>query len=385
MTPASLNGLRVTGGRLYLPAFGVPWAEIAVDQEASLSGAADLSFADLKVAGTIMSGGAGPKGRASFRIAAGKGSWGRTIPADGYHTDSGVKASTVLADAATACGETIDAATLPTTRLGADWARDEGPAARVLQQIVPAGWYVGEDGVTRIGKRPATTLKVPSQVSAVDRARAKVELAADAIATLVPGVTVEGIEAVDVLHELTGTTLRTTIWGAGIATTDRFLAALKRILEQLDPGRKFRGTYEYRVGFQVFDRFTLQPVRVSTGMPDLQLVSARYGVPGMKADLAMGARVLVTFVDADPARPVIVAFEEPGGDGFLPSSLTIDADDDVTIGRSEHVLDVLTAATGRFVRYGDKVVTFPGGVATTGVLLPSIAPVPGDLSRARSG
>lgn len=322
---ATLAGHKITSGRLNLPAWGVTWAEVSLDEEVTLTGRVSLVVADLTVSATVMSGGPGPLGRSSYRLAAGAGGWGATIAAKNYANDAGVKAATVLADAASACGEALDAATLPTTRLGPGWTREEGPAARTLEQIVPAGWYVGEDGITRIGKRAARTLSGATSVVAIDLARRTAVLATETIAALTPGITVQGIEAVDVMHEIAPTgKLRSTIWGTGPATTERQLTAFRRLLEQLDPDRNFRSVYEYRVVTQEAERLNLQPVRVSIGMPDLARVPVRPGVPGGKATHALGSRVLVAFVDASPARPVVLGFEEADGDGFVPTVLELD-------------------------------------------------------------
>lgn len=338
MSTATLSGHRVTHARVHLPAWGIPWAEVSLDEEVALAGRCTLVVADLTLIGTVMSGGAGPVGRSSYRVAGGAGSWGRTLPAKSYANDAGVKASTVLVDTASACGETVDAATVPMTRIGttngpaivgAAWTREAGPASRVLEQLFEAGWFIGTDGVTRIGKRPRVELAAGVPVVSIDRARGVLTLAPESIAALVPGIVVEGLEAVDVLHELTPSGLRSTIWASGIGNTSRRLVALRRVIEQLDPNRAFRGTYEYRVVLQTVqptrEWLDLQPVRVSTGMPALQRVSMRPGIPGARALVALGSRVLVTFADADPSRPVLVAFEAPDQEGWLPVRLELDA------------------------------------------------------------
>ncbi len=331
MSTATLAGHRVTHARVHLPAFGVWWAEASIDEEAAISGRVSLMVADLSLSGTIMSGGIGPKGRASFRLAGGAGGWGRSVPARSYANDAGLKAATVLADAAAACGEAIDPATLPTGRLGPAFVREAAPAARVLEQVAPAAWYVGEDGITRIGKRAAVTLTTPAAIGTIDRAVGTVALASDSIAPIVPGITVEGIEAVDVLHELAPEGLRSTLWGSGIAPSTRRIAAMRRLFEQLDARRRYRAIYEYRVVTQDGERVNLQPIRVSVGMPDLQRVPVRPGVSGARADLALGSRVLVGFIEADPARPVVLAFEDADGDGFKPTQLDLDASALITL------------------------------------------------------
>lgn len=320
---ASLAGKRVTSARTTIPGWGCWYAEASIDGEHSLSGGVELVLADLKLHGTVLSGGP-QKGRSSFVIVGGKGKWGTVIPRKSYANDAGVKVSTVLGDAAREAGETLEISS--SDRVGPAWTRNEGPASKVLQILAPAAWYMGEDGVTRLGKRPSVpfTEKAP-RVTPVDLARRTVTLASEKIATLVPGAVVDGIEAVDVLHEIGPSGLRTTIYGEQSFGGSRELAALRALLEQLDPHRKFRGVTEYRVVTQTGERLNLQPVRVSTGMPDLQRVSVRPGVSGAKAQVMLGSRVLVGFVDADPARPFVAHFEDADGEGFTPLLLELDA------------------------------------------------------------
>jgi hypothetical protein len=354
-----LAGKSITHARVHLPAFGVWWAEVSLDEEAQLSGSAALIMADLVLIGTIMSGGPGPKGRSRYRIAGGAGAWGKSVDPKSYANDAGVKASTVLTDAATACGERLDGATLPETRLGPAFVRELGPAARVLEQVVPANWYVGEDGITRVGARPVHDLSVTVDIAKTDRARGTIELATETIATVLPGIRIDGLVAVDVMHEISPGAVRTVIWAAGISPASRELIALRRLLQQLDPYARYRGIFEYRVVVQTKtggrEWLDLQPIRVSIGMPDLQRISVRPGIAGARADVEVGTRVLVSFVDANPARPVVVGFEEADGDGWRPARLEFDANDAVVLGA---VLGALPAA-----RMTDQVVV--GGFAGT--------------------
>jgi hypothetical protein len=337
LSQATLNGNRVTRVRVNLPAWGVWYADVSVDGEFTITGAVTLQVADLTLTGTVVSGGPS-KGRSYFRVVGGAGGWGKSIPAKSYTNDAGVKTWTVLNDAAVAVGETLDALTVPSSlRCGPGFARKGGAAKRLLEQLSPSSWYVGEDGVTRLGARPASTYSGTAARSAVDLARGTLTLASETIANLLPGVTVDGLEAVDVEHEMSPAGLRTTIWGKQQSGTSRRLAAMREIFEQLDPNRLYRGVYEYRVVTQSGDRLNLQPVRVSTGMPDLRNVQVRPGVPGCRADVQLGSRVLVAFVDGDPGRPVVTSFEEWDGEGFDPSTLKFEAGGQAA---TEHVLTV---------------------------------------------
>jgi hypothetical protein len=307
---------------LQLPAWGIWYAHATLDAEVELEGAAVLELAGLRLSGTLVGGPS--KGSSRYRIVGGRGGWGKTIKRGSYTNDAGVKLATVLLDAARAAGEELDAATIPARTIGPGGARPEDPASRVLELHVPQNWYVGEDGITRVGRRPAVTYTGAGTRGELDVARGMLELAADELGQLVPGVVIDGLEAYDVEHELDSARLRSTIWGRGTSSTSRRLAAHRKLLLQLLPDLRYRGVTEYRVVTQeASDRINLQAVRVSLGMPDLRRVHVRAGIAGARADLALGSRVLVTFVDGAPGRPVIVGFEEPGGGGFLPNRLDL--------------------------------------------------------------
>lgn len=332
----TINGRTILRGRVCVPAWGAWYADLEIDGEKPLSGTAGavtIVLHDLTLQGTVLSGGAS-YGRSSFRIVGGKGGWGRTLSKKSYANDAQVKLSTVVGDAAREAGETFDATTAGDARLGPAWTRPTGPACRVIEQVAPSAWYVGVDGVTRLGKRATVTYTgKAARVSPIDRAGRRLVLAADVLAPLVPGAVVDGLEALDVVHNVDPESgLRTTVYGKGIATTSKLLDAYRKMLDQLDPDRAFRGTFEYRVVLLSANRVDLQPVLVSTGMPDLQRVPVRPGLAGAKSQLALGSRVLVTWVNADPARPEVVAFEDADGEGFKPVITEIDAQTFVRLG-----------------------------------------------------
>lgn len=328
---ATFSGQRILSARIYLPAWGAWYADVSIGGEHTIAGAVRIVLNDLVLLGTVLSGGAS-FGRSDFRVVAGAGGWGKTLAKRSYANDAGVKLSTVVGDAAALAGESFESTSA--ARLGPAWTRPEGPACRVLEQVAPGAWFIGEDGVTRLGRRAvfAFTGKA-ARVSPIDRARRRLVLAADVIAPLVPGVVVDGLEAIDVMHSVDSESgQRTTIYGRGIATSSKLLDAYRKMLDQLDPDRAFRGTFEYRVVSLTGNRANLQPVLVSTGMPDLQRVPVRPGLSGAKSTLALGSRVLVTWVNADPSRPEVVAFEDADGEGFRPVITEIDAQTFVRLG-----------------------------------------------------
>lgn len=321
---ATLNNRRLMSAAVWLPQWGAWHADATLDEETTLTGAVTLRIADATYVGTILSGGAW-HGRSLYRIVGGRGGWGNTIRREGYANDALVKASTVLRDAAALAGESLDETTLPTTRLAAAYTRKASMASDVLNLVAPRGWYVGEDGVTRIGRRATVTYTAPAPRISRDPARGQAVLAADAIATLVPGAVVDGLEVVDVLHESGKDGLRTTLWGQ--AQFSRRLEAMRTLVRQLDPQAAFRAPVEYRVVSLSGKRLNVQPVRASSGMPDLERVPMWPGVPGFRGEPALGSRCFVAFIEADPARPFVCGFEEPDGNGFEPDALVAECGD----------------------------------------------------------
>lgn len=332
LTTITLGDAPGTKARGWLSAWGAWYADIDLDGEHTLSGQVALEVAGLSLAGTVLSGGPGT-GRSFYRVVGGKGGWGKELPAKSYANDAGVRLATVLQDAAQECGETIEGVST-SERLGPAYTRPAGPASRVLEQTKPQGWYVDLDGVTRIGRRPRVELgdTTAPRTSQVDRNLGKVQIAPESLAAIVPGVTVEGIEAVDVEFVASSEGIRATLWGERGGHASRALAAFAALLEQLDPNRAFRCPWEYRVVLLQGERLDLQPVRKSSGMPDLQRVTVRPGVAGAKTKLVPGARVVVSFIDADPARPFVCGFEDADGGAFAPDELELRASDELRLG-----------------------------------------------------
>lgn len=368
MSLATLNGIAATMARVQIPAWGVWFAEAELAREESLSGAVELKIADLTLTGTIIAGGAFA-GRSRYHLQGGGGGWGRQLERRAYANDAGVKKRTVLLDAAAGAGEQLDEATLPapSASLGGHWTRPLGPAKFVLDHLSPRAWHVGIDGVTRIGLRSPISVDTPAQRMTVDHDRAELELAAESIADLLPGAIVDGIEAVDVEHTVSAEHgLRTRLWGAPVQGDGAVHETIRQLVEAVLPALRYLGAHAYRVVTQEGERLNLQPVRVSRGMPDLRRVRVRPGVPGCRADVALGSTVLVVFVDGSPAEPVVIAFEDPESGGFSPTRLDLVGEDEST--------DAL-GAVGRAVRYGDPIVFGAPGPGTV------TAPGAGSFSR----
>lgn len=317
MSTVTLNGRTVLEGRVHLPAWGVWTAVVETDLSDQTTGAATLVVDDVTLTGTIVSAGVADATRTRYRIAGGAGGWGRTVPARAYTNDAGVKRALVLADAARECGETMGTVT---GSVGVSYVRSEGPAARVLDDVAARDWYVDAAGVTQIGRRARSTATPAPHVLTVDAARGRVDVAPDKLAALVPGVVVSGIEALDVEHTVSGDgKVRTTLWGQSIADT------LGRLVDARTEHHRYFAPWEYRVVRRTGERLDLQAVRVASGMPDLRNVRIRPGLAGGRAHPKLGSTVLVAFIDGDPARPVVTAFDEHDGPGWIPSEIALQA------------------------------------------------------------
>jgi hypothetical protein len=317
MSTASVNGHTISRLAMPVPAWGHWFADVDLVDDVTLSGAVVVKLADIEAHGTVLSG--GPyNGRASYRVIGGAGGWGREVAAKSYADDAGVKLATVATDVALAVGETL--ADVPSTRRGPHYARAAGLASQALNELAPRAWYVGLDGLTHFGARPAVTYAGDGVRTRVDPAGLVVDVATDTIATLVPGVRVDGAPpSVDVEYLLDDKRLTARVYAG--PRTSRRLDALRRIFDALDPRRPYRGVTEYRVVSQSGERLNLQPARASSGLGDLTRVPVRPGVAGCRALVALGELVLVAFADSDPSRPCVVAHGAADSPGFMPIEL----------------------------------------------------------------
>lgn len=321
MSSARLNGTACSIARVQCGDWGTWWADCTLTDPTEIAAGAtvQLLFADLTLSGTVVSGGAF-EGRAAYRVAGGRGGWGKPIESRAYLDDSGVSASLVLEDAARDAGETIT--DLPSTLLGAHFTRLEGTASAALNLLAPRAWRVDFDGITRIGKRPTTTYTGTAPRTHVDRNAAVIELATETLAGLVPGVSIDGsAPATDVEFSITANRITARVWAA--SRSSRALSAIERAVLSLFPDLKYRGAYEFRIVSQSGERLNLQPVRSATSMPDLPNVPVRPGMAGLKAQHLPGALVVVQFLDADGSRPIVTGFDDADAPGWMPLEIDI--------------------------------------------------------------
>jgi hypothetical protein len=161
--------------------------------------------------------------------------------------------------------------------------------------------------------------------------------------------------------------------------SDRFFDSFARLMREAFPWIGYAGTYEYEVFAANPPLYDLRPTRSVAGLPafggalpDLPPTAVKPGVPGVTSTLAVGALVLVTFVNCDAAKPVIIAVSGPGESVFKPTALAIGADGTISIGDSTHQL-LLGLGDAIVMRHGDlaqfdgtgAIVAGPTGTLTT--------------------
>lgn len=324
-----VNGQRLTAVKLVV-SNGGPWiADCDFESDPKLSGRVELVIGALKCSGTIskLSGGVyGLQRRA--RIVAGAGAWADAVPAKQYHNDAGVKAHLVADDAARAVGEQLGAFVPAVERLGKDYVRNTGPAARVLENVaggVP--WWVDYAGVTHGGVRAPVSLDPTAYtVLAYDPRERIATLAMDAPERMAIGsmLAVDGPQIVRSFEvRVTAGEARVFAWCAGSASGTGYLAGLIRSIVERTTDGALHGHYRYRLVRMAGERLELQAVHKLAGLPDLLPISVMPGIAGAHAVLTPGTEVLIAFVEGDRAQPVALAFAGLDGPGFVPVSLVL--------------------------------------------------------------
>jgi hypothetical protein len=210
---ASLSGQPISRATITIPYQGIWHADVEADG-VLVSGAVTLTVGSLVLKGTVFRSGFFT-GDFHYRIVGGAGGWQKIVPSKVYNSNSSIRLSLVLNDAARVAGETIS---LDTDRdIGSFYVRQQAPAARVLNQLT-ASWHVRPDGVTAIGTRSEGMIASPFDVlSRTDLGIGKVSLATDRPEDFTPGksfksLTLSTQKIGGVVHRLDRSKLRTEVW-----------------------------------------------------------------------------------------------------------------------------------------------------------------------------
>ncbi len=365
MTPNNVNGVRVAAASLTMPETGVWYADLTLDLDVGQSaptGRVALMLADSPCVCTVDDAWSGAFGEnTTVRVRGGGGGWGKEVAAQHYHNDGGVLLSSVAVTTGVTAGEVVTV--LEDAVLGTDFVRAKERASRVLDGV---SWWVGLDGVTRIGKRVEAPIQpaLGAEVLEYDPASQIVTLAADGLVE--PGAVLTDsrfgrLVVRDVEIQISSEGFRVNA-SVGKPAGARLLSALRRVALEAS-GAVWCRSYRYKVVVDAGDRLVLQAVRERPGLPDLLPVSIWHGVPGISAVMLPGAEVLVEFLEGDPAQPIVVAFEPSEGAGFKPLLLTLDALTLVQVGSTPLPVAHASEVLGSLAAISAALVSIQGAVS----------------------
>jgi len=113
-------------------------------------------------------------------------------------------------------------------------------------------------------------------------------------------------------------------------TTDAMLDDLQAIARGAVPEIDILGLIEYSVFAVDGDNYDLRPTDPEK-YPPIPNCAVKPGIPGLRATMAVGALVYVSFANGNAAKPVIIAVAGPDDQGFTPVSLSLSASGTVKI------------------------------------------------------
>lgn len=323
--------------RIVNPAVG-PWLVLAdLDLPSSApvpSGKVTVTIDREQLRGTVDPKGSGRFGeKAKLRIIAGAGAWESEVSAQDFHNDAGVKSSLVIGATATAIGESVIEPN-PIDLGSAYFERKKGRASRVLDGRI---WYHDADGVTHVvDARPTSKPSKDVDVLAWDPDTRTAMLSADSVVwpgTVLTDPRFDTATIRDVEQTFSAAGARATAYCAATEGS-RLATAFETMIEEFGHLAELRA-YEYRIVKQNVDgRVYLQAVRKNAGVPDMLPVPVWPGMAGDSADYdaTLGQSVHVVFLEGDPRRPRVVAF-----DGQLPLVRRVFAKNKVRLGDANAV------------------------------------------------
>ncbi len=167
-TFATIGGLEAQPLRVQVPASGPWYATAGLVSAAALSGSVQVRIGALELRGTVRDHGSWAL-RGGVLVVGGADGWARDVAARHYHSDAGVRAQLVASDLASEVGEILGDCAAERERVGIDYVRARGPAARVLRLAIgSASWWVDYEGITHVGRRVQTEIVGAYEVLSAD-------------------------------------------------------------------------------------------------------------------------------------------------------------------------------------------------------------------------
>lgn len=308
MSLGTLNGAPVLGAWLAMPRLGVWTADVEVDAEQAPEGSVELTLAGVKFLGTSYRAGQ-REGVVRAKVVGGAGRLAVEVPPKFYR---GPTVGLVLRDLLSECRESLSASadqralakSLPA------WSRARGRASEAIRALaahVGVAWRVLADGTVWFGEETWPTVSLEHAVLNADPEAGRLELDCET-PSLVPGVMLAGkrIERVEV--NLTEGALRVVALVQDARGADDPARALEAIIRSVTAGSLYLGQFPAKVIAQNADG-TLELKPEDSRLPGMTRVPIRYGIPGVTAKVAAGARIGIEFESGDPTRPVATVWE----------------------------------------------------------------------------
>lgn len=307
------NGYPVVSGRICRPRQGAWWADLRLDAPATSAVTGKVTIGLGAGSQRVLVGTARRVGTyrdaVHVRVVGGAGGLGRTFGPKAYR---GVPLRLPVLDVLAAAGEVLapssDAAALATTLVA--WQAIAQPASAALGSLAQAAagsptWRVLADGTVWVGPERWTTSKLATfDVTNEEPELGRIELAADDPA-IAPGEVLLGRRVSYVEHQVTAGRVRHLVWFEDLVAgpMDRVKGPLAAWMKSLFARIDYLARYPARVVAQNAATGALELVPDDKRLPGMSAVPIRYGVPGLRATVAPGARVLLGFAGGDPTKP----------------------------------------------------------------------------------
>ena len=305
----TLNGLTVSTMGLVMPRLGAWVAELVVETDEALAGAATLDLDGTTFVGAIAAG-AVYAGRWTGRVVGGAGGLSRTLDPTAHQR---ITLAAIFAETLRAAGETAAADLGDLSAEQRHWHRPRQTAAAEVAEIARAAgfaWRVLSDGTVWVGPEawPELALGDDLEVMEHDTAAGRYTLAGSAALALLPGRTVNldgaSVRVAQVEHRVDARgALRTLVVADRDGAPTGIVGALETIVARQTRRIDYFGLYPARVVAQ-HDDDTVDLVVDAERIPNPQRVTIRHGLPGVTSvRVAAGARVRLGYDGGDPRRP----------------------------------------------------------------------------------
>lgn len=340
----------ITRGEIRIFEQGDWLADISTNSDVRLANGTRVKIVaeTLTLSGAIVRGGITESvGRYQVR---GRPEWDTLVKPRAYNSAGNVLRQTVLADIAReALGSSWQSlVVLPDAQnLGRNYERQgtygdvEEPAAAALERL-GLSWYVRNDGVTVFGVRPSGNVTTDSRILVNYRNDAIGYRVVDCEdpGAFMPGLAFEGETIGEVTFALSADDIKMHLWSR--ATANASANWLRALFRRVFPRAELQCVSEYVVAGPSGDwNHDLRSIG-SRHLPNINSASLWPGAAGHRATLPVGMRVGVSFLDSNPAKPILVCTEPPltraltrnpnTSEFYANETIAIDAQNEVRMG-----------------------------------------------------